>query len=91
MREIPDKPPPPYTPPASPSSKVLRLRLQEPEITRYVPSSKTEIHGMCNQMSKLIFDMHEAYKATHINHHDNSFVMKLMDMALPEGIIEVYF
>ena len=87
LREIPDKPPPPYTPPSSPSSKVLRLRLKDPEIIKYVPSSKDQVFALCNDMSKLVFQLHESLKNT--DNEDETFFRKLMELTLPEEILEV--
>merc|ERR1719412_715115 len=42
-------------------------------------------------MSKLIFDMHETLKMTQSNEYEHSFLNKLMDMTLPEEIIEEKF
>ena len=48
-RDIPDKPPPPYTPPASP--RPLRPRAAI-EIPKFVPSSKTELTNLIPGMIK---------------------------------------
>ena len=93
LREIPDKPPPPYTPPASPSSKVLRLKTKEPESTRFVPSSKEEISNLCLKMSQLVFDLHqEASSGDDTEDKDETkqkFLSKLQNMVVPEEMLEV--
>ena len=86
LREIPDKPPPPYTPPSSPSSKVLRRRLKDAGMPKYVPSSKEDLCTMCDHMSQNIFDVHESLQ-TSVQEKD-TFLKKLMEMTLPEEILE---
>ena len=86
LREIPDKPPPPYTPPSSPSSKVLRRRLKDAGMPKYVPSSREDLCMMCDHMSQNIFDIHESLQ-TSVQDKD-TFLKKLMEMALPEEILE---
>ena len=86
LREIPDKPPPPYTPPSSPSSKVLRLKSKDSELTRFVPSSKEEISSLCNKMSQLVFDLHQESSKEENN---EKFLTKLQNMVLPPELSEV--
>ena len=86
LREIPDKPPPPYTPPSSPSSKVLRRRLKDAGMPKYVPSSKESLCTMCDHMSQNIFNVHESLQTS--AHEKDTFLKKLMEMSLPEEILE---
>ena len=87
LRDIPDKPPPPYTPPSSPSTKGLRLRFRDPEIVRYVPSSKLEVLELCNQMSRIIYQLHEVSKNS--IEDDSKFLRKLMDATLPVELLQI--
>ena len=91
LREIPDKPPPPYTPPSSPSSKVLRLKSKDSELTRFVPSSKDEISSLCNKMSQLVFEMHQESSTGDNTKEDDkeTFLKKLQEMVVPEDMLEV--
>ena len=54
QRAIPDKPPPPYTPPTSPAPKLVVKPLPL-EPVKYVPSSKAQIQDLTNEMVKEVF------------------------------------
>ena len=74
-RTIPDKPPPPYTPPASP------IRLAKPvpakPVEKFVPSSKTEILELVSPMAKAL------YKAKSLQ-----LPLPSEEAPLPEGLVK---
>ena len=55
-RQIPDKPPPPYTPPGSPTvERTARAPAAPKTLEKYVPSSKDEIIGLVAPMARKLY------------------------------------
>ena len=55
-RQIPDKPPPPYTPPGSPTvERAARAPAAPKLLEKYVPSSKDEIIGLVAPMARKLY------------------------------------
>ena len=52
---IPDKPPPPYTPPSP--NRVHQARRPQPEVIRYVPSAKNEVIELSTKYVGQFFDI----------------------------------
>ena len=55
-RQIPDKPPPPYTPPGSPAvERVPRAPVAPKAVEKYVPSSREEIMDLLAPMARELY------------------------------------